>query len=192
VIIRILAVAIFALGALMSGIFSFVSASPTDPLESPRVQELKSRVGFDAAIRGEPINEQVSIVWDNFSVPPTLRAWAVKREIDHPTAAETLVTFVFRNAKSKITIEISIFENSQNSLAARRLLERANAVTTLDLSDIRGPHELGTLSLIPQVSYSPTVYWVFRNIFAEITVHQSQLDPIEIARAVQVEFEKKY
>ncbi|MGB0128045.1 MAG: hypothetical protein WBP72_10430 [Rhodocyclaceae bacterium] len=174
---------------------SFPPPAFSNPLESPRVLDLKRRVGFDAALAAEKKTGHVAMDWERFPVPDVLREWAFERELDRLSDAESLLTMTFKRGESKVTIEVSVFAPSERTHVAVRLLERANAVTTVALSDERGPKDLGTLALVPKAPTAPVaesfsvVYWIFRNVFAEVSAFKTPLSAIDIARWVQRQFE---
>ncbi len=160
--------------------------------ESARVSVLKQQIGFDAALATERSGEYVALSLDTLSAPENLLGWPLERETVPLSATETMLRMRFARGDARITVRITAFAPQERQRVAARLIERADAVTHAQITDTRGPKDLGTLSLTPATSpaasATQSVYWIYRNIYAEVVVSKAPLDAIEVARAVQRQF----
>jgi hypothetical protein len=117
-------------------------------------------------------------------VPAALREWALEREVDLIHDGEVaLLRLRFTRGEGIVSITVMVFPGPERGRVAEHLLATADAVTTVELSDVRGPEDLGTLSLLR--GSGDTLYWMFRNVFAEVVVYRADVDAVELAREVQ-------
>lgn len=155
---------------------------------SPRVIELKRRIDYDAAVAGERSDEFVDLDLTRLAVPTALAKWEADRQVDVISDSETLLDLRLKHDQQVVTMRVSLFSAATpRHRVAERLIARADAVTTVHISDVRGPRDLGTLSLTP--GSGGTVYWVYRNVYAEVIVFQSPVDKLAVARDMQAQFE---
>lgn len=166
---------------MMSGTLS-PDAQAGSPGRRDRVVELKQRVGYDAALATERSDEQVVVDPQRFPVPAPLDGWRVAREVDPLDHGRVLLRLRCTQGDAIVTVKLLLHPAAERQRVAEHLIERANAVTTVAVTDTRGPAELGTLSLVP--ASGSVVYWIFRNVYAEVTVARSTVDKFEIARHV--------
>lgn len=164
------------------------TASADPSADTPRVLALKRSVGYDAALAQERTDEHVAMDWPVFPAPDSLQAWTLERDITQISEGEQMLRMRFTQGDARITIRISAFAAQERARVADKLIQRADAVTSAHISDTRGPSELGTLSLVPAATTTRVVYWIFRNIYSEVTVSQAPLDAIDIALWIQGQF----
>lgn len=148
-----------------------------------RVIALKQRVGYEAAMATERSGEHVALDLKRFPVPDALRDWALDREVDKISDTEVELSMRFTRGPGVVTVSITAFPPPERGLVAKKLIDRANAVTRATITDTRGPKDLGTLSLTP--GSGGTVYWIFRNIYAEVVVYKAEVDKLDVARSIQ-------
>jgi hypothetical protein len=151
--------------------------------EHPRVAALKQRVGYEAALATERAGEHVALDPRDVAPPAVLQGWALDRQVDVLRTGETELAMRFTRGAGVVSVNMSFFPPQERQRVADKLIGRANAVTHTDITDTRGPADLGTLSLTPGTN--DTVYWIYRNVFAEVVVFQSDLDKLVVARAIQ-------
>lgn len=158
--------------------------------ESPRVLALKQRVGFDAAVASERLDEYVAITLKDFTAPDRLRDWSLDRELVPADGAELALRLRFTRAEGRVTVRAFVYPAAERGAVARRLLERADAVTTIDITDTKGPADLGTLALTGENGAGELVYWMYRNVYAEVATHRTDVSALEVARSLQAVFQK--
>lgn len=151
--------------------------------DPPRVMALKQRVGYEAALATERSGEHVALDLKLFPVPATLRDWALVREVDSISDTEVELSMRFTQGPGVVSVSLTVFHPQERKLVAAKLIDRANAVTRAEVTDTRGPKELGSLSLTP--GSGGTVYWIFRNVFAEVVVYRAEVDKLDVARSIQ-------
>ena len=156
-------------------------------IDSPRVRDLKRRVDFDAAVAAERTDEHVQLDVAQFKTPAPVAGWDERRQIDALAEGQTQLNMRFTRGDELVTARLLLFPPQERQGVAEGLIRRANAVTTVELSDTRGPRELGTLALTP--SSGSTVYWIYRNVLATVIVHRTQVDKFAVARDMQAQFE---
>ncbi len=156
--------------------------------DSARVSVLKQQIGYDTALALERSGEYVALALDTLPAPENLLDWPLERETVQLSATETMLRMRFARGDARITVRITAFAPQERQRVAARLIERADAVTHAQITDTRGPKDLGTLSLVPAASATQSVYWIYRNLYAEVVVSKAPLDAIAVARAVQRQF----
>jgi len=178
---------VILLGFIMNNAF----ASPGgfyDPLTSPRLVEFKRTVGYENALATERRDQQVIVNWDSFPTPPELDGWNLERSSSVNDDGTRYIRFNFTRKDEQVNVSVDIF-NPRNNKAGESLLLKADAVTTMTITDIRGPSELGTLSLMSSVKPADLVYWIYRNVFVEVSTYKTNVPALSVARWLQHQIE---
>ena len=152
----------------------------------PRIASFKERIDFDRKIGYENASEHVVLDPAAMDSPPQLRSWS-KTVRDSMTASGVhYISTTFELGEQQVRIVLSVYDPRRN-LAAEDLLNKANAVNTMTINDVPGPADLGTVSLRSPETPPYLVYWIFRNVLAEVTVYKTSISSIDIARWIQAE-----
>lgn len=167
--------------------FDHAEGSAADLPESARVRDLKRRIDFEAAVASERTDEHVALQVESFAAPASVASWQLRRGVDTLGQGEVLVNMRFTQGEQLVTARFTLFAPAERLRVARTLIDRADAVTTVEIGDLRGPRELGTLSLAHEAG--GTVYWIYRNVYAEVIVYRTQVDKFAVARDMQAQFE---
>lgn len=178
--------------ALLSGVMindTFAApAGSYDPLRAPRLIEFRKKIGYESALAKEKKNEQVVVNWDNIPVPPELDGWTLNRGTSVDPEGTHHIRLDFARQAEQVYISVDVFD-PKNNRAADNLLLKADAVTTMTITDIRGPEDLGTLSLMSSSKSVDLVYWVYRNALAEVSTYGTDVPALTIARWLQKQME---
>lgn len=158
-------------------------AMTSPPTDAPRVVALKQRIGYDAALATERTDEQVALDLHSLPVPDALSDWALERQVDKIADDEAELQMRFKRGDGVVTIKLTLFAPRERQRVASKLINRANAVTRAEITLTRGPVDLGTLSLTRESGGN--VYWIFRNVYAEVVVYRASVDKLLVARSVQ-------
>ncbi len=155
-----------------------------DELANTRLISFKKKIEFDTAISSEKKMQKVVIDWEKVSLPQELKDWNLKTE--HYVSADKShnTYYTFTKNSEQVKVSVKIFDPKKNS-ASDYLLIKADSVSTMDISDIRAPSDLGTLSLMSATTPHTPVYWVYRNLFSEVNTYKTSVSALQIARWVQ-------
>lgn len=160
-----------------------------NPLTSPRLVEFKRTIGYESALAMERRDQQVIVNWDSFPTPPELNNWNIEKNSSLNGDGTRYIRFNFTRKDEQVNVSIDIFD-SRNNKAGESLLLKADAVTTMAITDIRGPRELGTLSLISSTKPTDLVYWIYRNVFVEVNTYKTNVSALSIASWLQKQLEQ--
>lgn len=159
-----------------------VRQAPADP----RIASFKERIDFDRKMGYENASEHVVLDPAAMDTPPQLRSWP-KTVRDSMTASGVhYIGTTFELGEQRVRIVLYVYDPRRN-LAGEDLLNKANAVNTMTINDVPGPADLGTVSLRSPETPPYLVYWIFRNVLAEVTVYKTSISSIDIARWFQAE-----
>lgn len=172
---------------LLGTIINNTFASPGnfyDPLTSPRLVEFKRTIGYENALAMERIDQEIIVNWDNFPTPPDLEGWNLEKSSNLKDDGTRYLRLSFTQKDAQVSISVDVYD-PRNNKAGESLLLKANAVTTMAITDTRGPRDLGTLSLISSAKPTDLVYWIYRNVFAEVSTYKTNVSALSIARWLQ-------
>lgn len=172
---------------LLGVIMNSAPASPGsfyDPLTSPRLLEFKRVIGYENALAAERRDQQVIANWDNFPTPPELDGWNLEKSSRLNESGTRYLRLSFTRKNEQVSVSIDIYD-PRNNRAGESLLLKADAVTTMTITDIRGPKELGTLSVISSAKPTDLVYWIYRNVFVEVSTYKTNVSALSIASWLQ-------
>lgn len=155
-----------------------------DPLKSPRLIAFKKTIDYENALAMERRDQQVVVDWDSLQPPPELDGWTLERSSNVDTDGTRYFRFDFTRQDEQVNISVDVFD-PRNNRAGESLLLKADAVTTMTITDIRGPRDLGTLSLMSSAKSVDLVYWIYRNVFTEVSTYKTNVSAMAIARWLQ-------
>lgn len=153
---------------------------------APRIASFKERIDFDRKISHENALEHVILDLEAMGTPPQLRSWSKTTGDSMTESGIHYIDMEFELGEQRVSIVLSVYDPRRNS-AGENLLNKANAVNTMTINDVPGPADLGTVSLRSPETPPYLVYWIFRNVLAEVTVYKTSISSIDIARWFQAE-----
>ncbi|WND80379.1 hypothetical protein [Lysobacter capsici] len=179
---------------LLALAFAAMSISPAsragEPVrqtpDDPRIASFKERIDFDRKIGYENASEHVVIDPAAMDTPPQLRSWSKSTRDSMTESGMRYIRMLFELGEQGVRIVVRVYDPRRNS-AGEDLLNKADAVNTMTINDVPGPADLGTVSLRSPETPPWQVYWIFRNVFAEVTVYKTSISSIDIARLIQAE-----
>lgn len=174
----------------IAGLLMTNSAYPSSTAPAPRLLAFKQRIGFDAAVAAERADQYVSLALDAIPAPPVLQSWTAKRNTVRLSESESGVVMVFEHDGARVTVRLSVFQPGDRTSPSQRLIDKADAVSTMDITDERGPADLGTLSVVPRGGDASLVYWMFRNVYSEVVTYKTPIAALEVARWLQQHYER--
>lgn len=155
-----------------------------DPLQSPRLIAFKNKIAFDSAMLKENKNEHIDMDWAKLPTPPGLDAWKLQFERNTGTDNSLNINLDYTNNEEQINITIKVFNPKENKVSDYFLI-KADSVSTMNITDLRGPPDLGTISLVSANTPSTLVYWIYRNVFAEVSTYKTNVSALNIANWLQ-------
>lgn len=159
-----------------------VRQAPADP----RIASFKERIDFDRKMGYENASEHVVLDPAAMDTPPQLRSWSRTVRDSMTASGVRYIGMAFELGEQRVRIVLDVYDPRRN-LAGEDVLNKANAVNTMTINDVPGPADLGTVSLRSQETPPYRVYWIFRNVLAEVTVYKTSISSIDIARWIQAE-----
>ncbi len=161
---------------------------PYDPMQSQRLIEFRKTIGFDAARAQETRVAQVLLDWEGLRSPPELEDWNRRVDVSKDEEGGMTVSIDFSKNDEQVNLSIQVFDPRTNR-APESLLIKADSVTSMNIPYLRGPHDLGTLSLISPSQPTRRVFWFFHNVHAEVSVYKTAVPALTVARWLQRQLE---
>lgn len=151
-----------------------------------KVARLKTRIGFDAAVSNESRAEAAVVRWPDMRAAVGLAPgeWTLAGDSIAREGGGVTREWVLRRGRE--TVSILAFVASDGPEPARAfLLRRATENMLVDSPFVRGPADLGTLS-VTDLPPSPPIYlWLFRNLCLEVEGRETAVDVLAIAHWLQ-------
>lgn len=178
------------LGVVMSST-TLAAGDPSAPFNSPRLLKFKSSIGFDQSLAAEKKNEIVDVDWMKLPTPPALHGWKeITRELNPERAnGSRSFSWQFEKENQLLTITVEVFSATKNEASTQFLLH-ADASTMMELPWVRGPSTLGTIAAMSKLTPPSTVFWIYRNVFAEVSPSsKATVSALEISSWLQGQME---
>ncbi|QSI33701.1 hypothetical protein GNX71_30705 [Variovorax sp. RKNM96] len=177
---------LFVFGVMMPPLSSGASDEMARSLSHPRVISLKKKINYDEKVARESASEQVVLDLTSVDPPPQLQGWTKKIRDSMDAENVRVVRLEFLKNEEQVRITLKIFD-PKNNFSGDNFLLRANAVSTVEINDVPGPADLGSISLMSPETPPELVYWKFRNVLAEVSVFKTSASSLAIAKWIQGE-----
>lgn len=155
-----------------------------DPMQSRRLIEFRKTIGFDAALAKERRDAQVLVDWNGLQSPPELKGWNRRIDVTAGEGGEQFISIDFTRNEEQVNLNIEVFNPKRNK-APESLLIKADSVTAMKIPYVKGPHDLGTLSLTSPSQPPRRVFWFFHNVLAEVSTYKTDVSAMTVARWLQ-------
>lgn len=136
-----------------------------DPLEQ-RTKSFEKKIDFERALSNHVSSEKIVFGWSTIENPPHLVGWELTGQ-HHETTGGPLAQENWKWAykKNEEGVGITIISHKigeQSALFAIR--DFANNSNMLEPPYLKGPTDLGTVSVVVPVPYGYEVHWAYRDL----------------------------
>ncbi len=146
--------------------------TPKDALEE-RTKAFEKKINFDKAITNHNPSEKIMFDWSKVKFPPHLTGWTripYRYEITSGEFSREQWEWGYQKDDKGIGIEIKSHKlGDQTALLAIR--DFSNRSNMQEPPYLKGPSDLGTISIVMPGPYSFSVYWAYRDL--EFSIHAS-------------------
>jgi hypothetical protein len=159
-------------------------------LHSQMVERFKDRIGFDATMRTEAPGRSVLIAWPDMLTAPGVVAqgWSVAADTTLKAPGGAKRAWVLRRGKEAVSV--NGYVSASGAEAARQFfLAQAGNTMMSEVPYERGPPGIGTLCVSLIRPGSSSLLWVFHNVFTLVSVTDSPVDAVAIAKWLQAQYE---
>jgi hypothetical protein len=156
---RILRFALFFVSLSAYGVVEIMS---TDPIEI-RVELFKKKIDYDASIRRHVKSEKIDFDWGGIGSPANFVISDMSYErVPHPFLTDEW-TWVYRSNEEGMRVKVVSYSDNQNK-AIDAIANFALRSNMMEPPYVKGPSDLGTISIMLEGAGIFNVYWSYRNV----------------------------
>jgi hypothetical protein len=146
-----------------------------DPLEE-RTKAFEKKIDFAKAVSNHVASEKIVFDWSTIENPPHLLGWEITGKIHATTPgprAREEWEWGYQKAEQGVGVIITSYKiGEQTALLAIRNF--ATASNMVELPYLKGPSDLGTISLVSPSLYGYELHWAYRDL--EFSVEATDKD----------------
>lgn len=166
-------------------IFTALLFSAANAVENPlqvdilqlHTRAFEKKIGFDEAIKNHVASEKIVFDWSTVKNPPHLVGWKImgkRREATEGPRARERWEWGYVKKNEGVGIKILAHKIGEDSalLAIRNFANRSNM---MEPPYLKGPSDLGTLSVIMPGPDGYDVYWAYRDLEFSVEATSKEL-----------------